>query len=220
LFTVNPVGGFEVLTSSIPLNSGVDTTGTFAEGQTPITGSPTHLYTTDSDTSSGHGARYWTNETVNAAGEYFTVKVTGQGRFILGLGDAVTDSNSSGTADDIEEMQSNTGNGHSGIWWSQAFYDYGGYTAPWTTYGSNAGLSYGPGWTFSSTDMQMRYNTSVQNSLNDFTAVLFKVGIMDSGHVGCWYFDEGRSNDWILTARSSQALPAGQILPPLFALLI
>ena len=57
LFTVNPLGAGYVPTVILPVSSGVATTNNLQEGNTPVTGDPVHLYTTGSDTSSGHGAR-------------------------------------------------------------------------------------------------------------------------------------------------------------------
>ena len=59
----------------------------------------------------------------------------------------------------------------------------------------------------------MRYNTIVQDNLanaNPLNPVLFKVGINAQGYIAVYYFDEGRSNDYIMTARSTYTLPEGQ----------
>ena len=39
---------------------------------------------------------------------------------------------------------------------------------------------------------------------------MFKVGINAQGYISVWYFDEGRSNQYIMTARSTYTLPAGE----------
>ena len=208
LFTVNPLGaGYEPATI-LPTLAGAATTLNFAEGATPITGTPTHLYTTDADTSSGHGARVWTDETIDAAGEFFDVKITGGSgsKWILGLvnqDDTTT----------FNELTNDTGNGNNGLTWGNAFYDYGSYNAPWTTYGRgqngvSMGLSYGPGWN-GSTDSQMRYNTEVQDNLDNMDDVLFRVGINDQGYIYVSYYDAGRTNDFIVTARTSKVAQAG-----------
>ena len=199
-FAVTPVAAGGSYVPTFETDDGVTVQGVSEEGTTPITGSPTHLLTTGSDTSSGHGARFWSTDTIDASGEYYTVKMTGQGRFILALSD-VNDS-AMQTA-----LTNDSGNGHSGITWGLAVYDYGSYKAPWTTYGSG-GLSYGPGWN-SSTTVQMRYNTAVQAAFDNMDPVLFKVGINSQGYIAVWYWDEGRSNDWILCARRGQTTPAG-----------
>ena len=208
LFTVNPLGaGYEPATI-LPTLAGAATTYNLQEGNTPVTGTPTHLYTTGADTGSGHGARMWTNETIDEAGEFFDVKVTGGNgaRFILGLvnhDDTTT----------LAELSNDSGNGHSGLTWGNAFYDYGSYSAPWTTYGRgqngvSMGLSHGPGWT-GSTDGMMRYNTEVQDNLDNVDAVLFRVGINDQGYIYVSYYDAGRTNDFIMTARTSHTAQAG-----------
>ena len=200
-FAVSPVASGGDYIPSYETLAGVAVTGNDAEGETPTTGTPTHILTTAGDVSSGHGARYWSDETIDAAGEYFTVKVTGQGRFILALSDA-----------DDATMQAallnDSGNGHSGITWGNAFYDYGSYKAPWTTYGTG-GLSYGPGWSFYGNDAMMRYNTTVQDAFDNMDEVLFKVGINNEGYITVWYWDAGRTNDWIMTARRGTTTPAG-----------
>lgn len=200
-FTVSPVSGGGDYVPSFETLTGTPVTGNDAEGQVPTTGSPTHLLTTGSDTGSGHGARYWSDETIDQAGEYFTVKVTGQGRFILGLTDT-------GDAAQAAALLNNTGNGHSGLHWGLAVYDYGSYKAPWTTYGTG-GLSYGPGWSFSGNEPMMRYNTNVQDAFDNMDAVLFKVGIDSNGYAAVWYWDDGRTNDWILCGRRGQVTPSG-----------
>ena len=205
LFTVNPYGvGYEPAVI-LPVTGDLTTTLNFAEGQTPITGDPVHLYTTGSDTSTGHGARAWTNQVINQAGEYFDVKVTGgNGRFILGLVDA-------DNATYMSELSNDSGNGNSGLTWGNAFYDYGSYTAPWTWYGNDSaalGLSYGAGWNGSS-DKMMRYNQEVQDNLDNMEPVLFRVGINDQGYIYVSYYDAGRTNSFIITARTGKVVSAG-----------
>ena len=208
LFEVQPLGAGGDYAPTYPLLATTATTGTLAEGITPSTtksdNTTLHLYVRDSD-SSGHGARYWSNETIDVAGEYFTVKITGNGRFIIGFADGTTDSDGSGTADDLEELANNTGSAASGMVWSQAIYDYGSYTAPWTWYGSSSSGSYGPGWNGAITQ-QMRHNSDVQTAIataSGSDGALFKAGIDQNGYFSVWYFDSGRSNDWILCSRRS-----------------
>ena len=206
LFTVSPEAAGGDYAPTYPTDLGTNATANLQEGTTPVTGTPTHLYTVGADTSSGHGARMWTDETITQSGEHFTVKMKGTGRFILGLVDT-------NNATDLAELSNNSGNGHSGLYWGNAFYNYGTYTAPWTTYGTSSGLSYGPGWN-GATSTQMRYNTVVQGNLrddmNDGTYVTFRVGIDNQGYISVWYYDEGRSNEYILTARRSATTPAGE----------
>ena len=200
LFTVSPIGvGSPAPT--LPTLAGAATTYTLQEGTTPVTGTPTHLYTTGSDISTGHGARLWTNETIDASGEYFDVKVTGQGRFILGLVDA-------NDATLVAELSNDSGGGHNGLTWGNAIYDYGSYTAPWTTYGRGGlGLSYGAGWS-GSTDGMMRYNQQVQDNIDNMDANLYRVGIDNNGYIYVAYYDTGRTNTFIVCARTSIVTPA------------
>ena len=88
--------------STLPTLEGVAITGNFAEGQDPIGDS---IYGVGSDTSQ-HGARAWSTETINETGEFYEVKITGKGQFMLGLY-SVNDG-------DLTEITSNTGSGHSG----------------------------------------------------------------------------------------------------------
>ena len=200
LFTYNPLGaGGATPLPSQPTDGGVFVTGEDSEGQIPVTGNPTHLLTTGGGTS-GHDARYWSTETIDQAGEYYTVKITGRGRFILGLGREEDG--------DRAEMENDAGTAASGLLWGNAFYNYGSYIAPWTTYGSSSGLSYGPGWNGPQVQ-QYRYNTEVQDAHVNFDPVLFRVGIDAQGYISVWYYDITRSNDWVLTARRSVNTEAG-----------
>ena len=200
LFTYNPLGaGGATPLPSQPTDGGVFVTGEDSEGQIPVTGNPTHLLTTGGGTS-GHDARYWSTETIDQAGEYYTVKITGRGRFILGLGREEDG--------DRAEMENDAGTAASGLIWGNAFYNYGSYIAPWTTYGSSSGLSYGPGWNGPQVQ-QYRYNTEVQDAHVNFDPVLFRVGIDAQGYISVWYYDITRSNDWVLTARRSVNTEAG-----------
>ena len=208
LFTNLPLGAGGSYQPTYPVLDGVDitasTVGTITPTTTKSDGTTVHLYG-----QSGTGTNadiIYSTETIDAAGEFYTVKIAGQGRFVIGLG-----SESDG---DRTELSSPGTNAAAGLKWSQAFYDYGSYSAPWTTYGSSPSLSYGPGWNGSST-VAMRYNNNVQDELNGAGApglrdgALFKIGIDQNGYISCWYYDEGRSNTFILTARSTTVTPAG-----------
>ena len=210
LFTNLPLGAGGTYQPTYPVLDAVDVTTSTRGTVTPVTtksdGTTVHLYG-QSSTSTNADIVYST-ETIDAAGEFYLVKIAGGGRFLIGLG--------SEADGDRAELASPGTNAAAGLKWSQAFYDYGTYTAPWTTYGSTPALSYGPGWSFSSTDQQMRYNTGVQNELDNSAGApglrdgaLFKIGIDQNGYITCWYYDEGRSNEFIMTARSTTVTPAG-----------
>ena len=189
LFTYSPLGGGgSISLPTQPTDGGVPVTGNDAEGIIPVTG---NLLGAGPDTS-GHGARYWSDETIDEAGEYFTVKITGRGRFIVGLGREEDG--------DRAEMVSDSGAAASGLIWGNAFYNYGSYIAPWTTYGSSSTLAYGPGWNGPQSE-QYRYNSNVQDAHVNNDPVLLRVGIDQQGYISVWYYDIGRSNDWVLTAR-------------------
>ena len=50
----------------------------------------------------------------------------------------------------------------------------------------------------------MRYNTVVQDAIttaDNSDGVLIKAGIDQNGYLAVWYFDDSRSNDWILCSR-------------------
>ena len=207
LFQVLPLGTGGEYSPVHPTLAGVDITANVNRTVTPTTqtsGGTTHLYgqsgTSDDDI-------VWSTETIDEAGEYYTVKIAGEGRFIIGLGREEDG--------DRTELESGDVPTAGGLIWGQAYYDYGLYTAPWTIYGSSPGLSYGPGWSFSSTDQQMRYNTIVQDELNGAGApggrdgAVFKIGIADDGYITSWYYDAGRSNDWIMTSRRTTVTEEG-----------
>ena len=200
LFEVTPLGLGGEYVSTIPTSAGVAITGNFAEGQDPIGDS---IYGVGSDTSQ-HGARIWSTETIDETGEFFEVKIVGEGQFMLGVYDA--------NSDDLTQITNNVGDGHSGYKWANAFYKYPYGISPWTFYGSNSLGVPKEGWN-GSADEQMRYNGTVQSNFvntNPANPVLFKVGINHEGRVIVWYFDEGRSNQYIMTARSHYTLHEGQ----------
>ena len=165
-----------------------------------------------------HGARVYTAETINEPGEYFTFElrntVAGSGA-LCGIG--LYSVENGDLAEVIDDSLSNSG--HHGYFFSNWLYNYNGYTAPWTTYGSNAGLSYGPGWSYYGNTPMFRYSDA-QLAFRDGDTALFKCGITDEGFVGIWYYDveiEGRdsgygarTNDWILCARSTSPVPEGE----------
>jgi len=81
LFAVQPLGLGGDYISTLPTLSGVDITANFAEGQDPIGDS---IYSVGTSTGQ-HDARIWSNETIDETGEFYEVKITGKGQFMLGL---------------------------------------------------------------------------------------------------------------------------------------
>ena len=215
LFSNLPLGSGGSYQPTYPVTDATDITAEVRNTSTPTTkksdNTTFHLY---GQTNNGNNTDIvWSTETIDEAGEYFLVKIAGGGRFLIGLG-----CEEDGDRTEIEGLTgTNTGGSSAiGLKWSQAYYDYGTYTAPWTIYGSTPGLSYGPGWSFSSTDQQMRYNGDVQNELDNGAGApglrdgaLFKIGIDQNGYITSWYYDAGRSNQFIMTARSTTVTPAG-----------
>ena len=145
-----------------------------------------------------HNARGYSVETIDERGEYFLVRMQGRGMFGIGLLDKDQDT----------EFELTSGNGNTGFRWSQWFYNYGSYLGPWTTYGSHSGLSYGVGWT-GPNDKKLQYSP-VQDDMTGGHEGLFKIGINLEGRVEVWYYDAGRSNDFVQISRSSTVLPDGE----------
>lgn len=171
------------------------------------------------DTGTGyHGPRVWTTETINEPGEYFTFEaknVVAGGGPLLGIG---LYSVSNGDLAEVEnDLLSNSG--HHGFFFSNWLYNYGTYTAPWTTYGSHSSLGYGPGWAYGDVSEQFRYSDA-HETFRDGGSTLFKCGITDEGFVGVYYYDVeiaefngtygARTNEWVLLARSTTPVPAGE----------
>ncbi len=196
LFTVSALGGGSGFSPVYPTLDGVAITPVANGGQDPI---GDNIY--GGTSSSQHGARYRSTETINDPGEYFTFRMANHGQFIFGLGSVDNG--------DVAEFDASSGNGHSGLFYGQAMYDYGAYMAPWTVYGSNAGLSYGPGWSFYGNDPMFRYSVAQANMAAGNDA-LFKCEIMPEGYVGCYYYDIDETNDWILLSRSTTPLGEGE----------
>ena len=193
LFTVSPLGA----QSPAPVFPLLGATGTtmnyFGNYQDPV--GPGMFASVNS---SSHDARAYTDETIDERGEYFLVKMTGRGRFGLGLM----------AADQVSDFESFPGSAASGFYYSQWFYDYSTYTGPWTTYGSQSSLSYGTGWNGPN---DVRMSTSpAEDAMYAGNDILFKVGINTEGHVEVSYYDEGRTNDFIQISRSYVVLPEGQ----------
>ena len=195
LFQVTPLGlGGTDPEPEFPTLDGVDVTNNSLNAVDPI-GDP--ILGVD-----GTGwASYWVNsdEVIDAPGEYYTIKVTGHGRWALGLA-----SENDGDFTEIETAPVSTT--AAGLKWSMAFYDYGSYMGAWTLYGSSATYVMGPGW--SNSTLGYRYQTDIQADLLAGQPGLFKVGIDDMGFASCWYWRTA-TNEWIMVARSNYVLPEG-----------
>ena len=194
--------------AGVPINNEYHNTNT-PDPVTQNSSGQNHLH---SQTNSATNADVvWSTETIDQAGEYYTLKIAGGGRFIIGLG-----REEDGDRTELEALTGTATGGSSslGMIWGQAFYDYGSYTAPWTWYGSSTSSSYGPGWSFGGNDKMMRYNSTVQAEhgpdVNGKDGTLFKIGIDQNSYISCWYYDAGRSNDWILTSRRNIVTAPGE----------
>jgi hypothetical protein len=193
LFTVNPIGGGDYnLPESIV--SGTSSVTLSSNGAADPIGDPIFA---DDQTATGFG-QVWSTEFIRNPGEYFLVNHTGKGRILIGLYE-----------DGVDDPDQSTTNLHLGKMWSQAFYNYGTYQGPWTMYGRRVGFSYGPGWNGSDQNEWYRFNTTVQDNLVNGNPVAMKIGITVDGYIGLWYYDDGRSNDWIMISRSSYTLTEG-----------
>nr|BAR25508.1 fiber Ig/hemolysin [uncultured Mediterranean phage uvMED] len=199
LFTVSPIGaGGTVTVPTIPTDGGVEVTGTDREGVTnSITGGI--LRANPSDTS-GHGSRFMSTETINGLGEYYTFKLMGEGQFNVGLGSV--------SEGDRDAFNTDTGSRATGVKYGQAIYNYGTYIAPWTWGGRMTG-SIQEGWSGSS-DRMYRYNTLVQDNHENNGEILWRVGINAQGYISVEYWDQGRSNEWVLVSRSSSTITTGE----------
>ena len=193
LFTVTPLGGGTDAVTVFPVSATTSISASSAGTQDPVG----TAIATDDPLTTGYG-RYFSTDFIRNPGEYFLVKMTGKGRYTLGLYEDGVDT-------DLTALNTNAATDQL---WSQAFYDYGSYQGPWTTYGRQSGLGYGPGWNGAS-NLRYATNTDVQNALVAGDPVLLKIGINNQGYINVWYYDEGRSNDFILISRNSYALPEG-----------
>lgn len=195
LFQVTPLGlGGTDPEPEFPTLDGVDVTNNTKNAIDPI-GDP--IVGVD-----GTGwANYWVNddEVIDAPGEYYTIKMTGHGRWLLGLA-----SENDGDFASLPDASVNVA--AAGLKWSMAFYDYGSYMGAWTLYGSSATYVMGPGW--SNSTLGYRYQTDIQADLLAGQPSLFKVGIDDMGFASVSYWRTA-TNEWVMVARSNYVLPEG-----------
>ena len=195
LFQVTPLGlGGTDPEPEFPTLDGVDVTNNTKNAIDPI-GDP--IVGVD-----GTGwANYWVNddEVIDAPGEYYTIKMTGHGRWLLGLA-------SENDGDFASLPDASVNSQAAGLKWSMAFYDYGSYMGAWTLYGSSATYVMGPGW--SNSTLGYRYQTDIQADLLAGQPSLFKVGIDDMGFASVSYWRTA-TNEWVMVARSNYVLPEG-----------
>ena len=194
LFSVTPLGiGGVDPEPEFPTLDGVDITATERNTIDPVGDD------ISAPAANGQWGWYTSDETIDAKAEHYTIKVTGHGRWVLGLA-------SENDGDFAELTSAAVTNTHAGLKWGMAFYDYGSYMGAWTLYGSNAGYVMGPGW--SNSTLGYRYQTDIQADLLAGNPGLFKVGIDDLGFASCWYWRTA-TNEWVMVARSNYVLPDG-----------
>ena len=196
LFSVTPLGIASLDDiPTYPIYEGAATVSSKRSGEVPSTNgiygptATTHAFVRSSG-----------SDVITDAGEYFTVKIAGDGAFILGLVDITN-------ASDIQEADINiTDFAHAGLQWGLHMDDFGSYVMPATTYGTDTGTVQGVGWT-GSIDQQIRYNTDLQEDFTpDRDGVEFKIGIMPDHFIGVYYLDTHRTNEYVLLGRSNYAV--------------
>ena len=171
-------------------------------------GTTLHLH---SQTYSGTNADViWSTETIDEAGEFYTLKIAGGGRFIIGLG-----REEDGDRTELDALMVPT------PVVAPVWYDLGSgflrlrflhrsLDLVWFFYQ----FCYGPGWSYSGNDKMMRYNSTLQtefdnNVLMVRTVLCSRLVLTQQLHL-CWYYDAGRSNDWILTSRRNIVTAPGE----------
>ena len=207
LFTVNPLGAGYVPVSVLPISDGVNVGLNVSEGVVPTEG----IYAADTTSVDSHGARVWTNETINQPGEYFEFKITGDGDFVIGLGDH---------DDDRTDMGNDSAlNVSSGFWWAVRFTNTSvaapfvhehDTTALYADAASNFAWQSGSGISTNATTSSISTNGELRDNILNAEPNLFRVGINDNGFVFVSYFDAGRTNNFIEIVRSQTLVPSGQ----------
>ena len=198
LFSVSALGGGVVAAPVFELQDGADITFN-TRGIVDPEGS--NIWASESTSPGQHGAVIWSDELIDNTGEFFTVKVNAHAQYGIGLYDA--------NADDLTEIASTSGNGHSGYRWSNWLYRYNGYVQPWTWYGSSSAGVYGPGW-LGGADEKINGSPAGDHILNGTGELLLRIGINSDSFGELSYYDVDRTNDWIVLSRSSQVFPEGQ----------
>jgi len=192
LFSVTPIGIASLdHVPTYPLYDGSLVASTKRSGEVPSTAGiygPTS--TTDAYIISP------ATDVANDLSEHFTVKMAGDGSFMIGLFDT------SNTTDVTEAESGTTDFADAGMQWGVKFNDYGSYVMPSQAFGTDSGVVQGIGWT-GETHEQIRYNVDLQEDLTPNRAgVEFKIGIMPTGFIGLYYLDTYRSNEYVFVARS------------------
>lgn len=191
LFSVSP-RGFSGTNATIPVLDGVDCTLNFLDGQDPI-GTP--IYGPLDNTLNLHGARVWSTETINEAGESFLVNVTGVGGFGIGIY----------SSEDVD-ITSPGVSFSDGYFWGIGFRKNGTRNILQNSIGSNNGVVWGPGKTSSDNDIRFDKSSYVFDKFQNNDPVTFKIAFDDSGFVVLYYYN---GNEFVYIARSNFTVPSG-----------
>ena len=155
-----------------------------------------------------HGVVY-TDEKINEPGEYFAFSILGKNYHGIGLVDDTTDTDGNGISDHLAELQSQTTNRYFGNIWSMWIHPT---VASWTYYGEqsvaptvSSGFSNMEGNT--SSDANIRWQTSVEYQNLATTPVGMKVGINNLGYLVVYYFNVAE-NRYIPIVRFTATLPS------------
>ena len=205
LFTVNPLGAGYVPVTVLPVSDGANVGLNLREGIVPTEG----IYSADSVSTTSHGARVWTNETINQHGEFFEFKVTGDGDFVIGLGD---------DSDDRTDMANDSLQGvNAGFWWAlrlthtsaaAPFVQEHATTALYAGASNNFVWQSGSGLDSNATTSSISTNGEIRDNVLNAEANLYRVGINDNGFVYVSYYDAGRTNNFIEIVRSQTLVPS------------
>ena len=148
-------------------------------------------------TAGEHNARAWSSEYIDARGEYFDFEMTGTGNFLVGFHDA---------ADTTDIADDSLTSKVDGIYWGLEICDFGDYQAPHAVLGADPTFAYGAGWQSSDALTLYRNNSDIQAAHDNDEAVLFRAGIDSDGYGYISYFDEGRTNEYILLCRTATVI--------------
>ena len=142
-----------------------------------------------------HGVVY-TDDRINEPGEHFTFSIVGKNYHGIGLFDDTTDSDGNGISDHLEELQAGNTSRYKGVLWAMWIHPT---VASWTYYGEqNVAPTVSSGFTSlegnTSSDSNIRWQTSVEYTNLANTPVGMKVGIDNLGYlvVSYWNVVENR----------------------------
>lgn len=196
MFQLSAVGSGRVPVPAFYREDPTSITNNMAEEFIPTTG----LIGANSLNTDGHGSRLWSTEKIKNPGEEFVVKITGEGDFMIGLVQE-------GTTQFSELTDNSSSLTHAAaMTWGHMFQDNTTHISPQQNYGTLTGVIQGVGWQGSDKLEIMRYNSEVQDNFSNGNPNLFKIAINADRRIELSYYDAGRTNAYILIARSSAAI--------------